>query len=50
VLDLRTYKLIPHGAEEFDRSFRERALPMLQRYGIQVVGYGASFEDRDLST
>lgn len=48
VLDLRTYKLIPHGAEEFDRIFRERALPMLQSYGIQVVGYGASLEDHDL--
>ena len=48
VLDLRTYKLIPRGAEEFDRIFRERALPMLQRYGIHVVAYGASLEDRDL--
>ena len=28
--------------------FRERALPMLQRYGIDVVGYGPSLEDGDL--
>ena len=48
VLDLRTYKLIPHSGEEFDRIFRERSLPMLQRYGIDVVGYGASLEDHDV--
>jgi hypothetical protein len=48
VLDLRTYKLVPHGGQEFDRMFRERALPMLRRYGIDVVGYGRSLEDGDL--
>ena len=48
VLDLRTYKLVPHGGQEFDRMFRERALPMLRRYGIDVVGYGPSLEDGDL--
>lgn len=48
VLDLRTYKLVPHGGQEFGRIFRERALPMLQRYGIDVVGYGPSLEDGDL--
>jgi hypothetical protein len=48
VLDLRTYKLVPHGGEEFDRIFRERALPMLQRYRIDVVGYGPSLEDGDV--
>lgn len=48
VLDLRTYKLVSHRGEEFDRIFRERALPMLQRYRIDVVGYGPSLEDGDL--
>jgi hypothetical protein len=48
VLDLRTYKLVPGGGEEFDRIFRERALPMLQRFGIEVVGYGPSLDDGDL--
>lgn len=37
VLDLRTYKLVPGGGEEFDRIFRERALPMLHRFGIDVA-------------
>lgn len=48
VLDLRTYKLVPQGGEEFDRIFRERALPMLKRYRIDVVGYGPSVDDDDL--
>jgi hypothetical protein len=48
VLDLRTYKLVAGGAEEFDRIFRERILPMLERFGIEVVGYGPSLDDGDL--
>jgi hypothetical protein len=48
VLDLRTYKLVAQSGEEFDRIFRERALPMLQRHGIEVVGFGPSLEDADL--
>lgn len=47
VLDLRTYKLVPGGRRDFDRLFRESALPMLERYGIQVVGYGPSVADDD---
>ncbi len=45
VLDLRTYKLVPGGRDEFDRIFREGALPMLRRHGVQVIGYGASLDD-----
>jgi hypothetical protein len=47
VFDLRTYKLVPGGRDAFDRLFRENALPMLNRYGIQVVGYGPSLGDDD---
>jgi hypothetical protein len=47
VLDLRTYQLIPGGGAEFDRIFREGALPMLERDGIEVVGYGPSLDDPD---
>ena len=39
VLDLRTYQLLPGRRETFDYILRERALPMLCRYGIEVVGY-----------
>jgi hypothetical protein len=48
VLDLRTYQLAPGGGEDFDRLFRERALPMLERFGIEVLRYGPSLEDADL--
>ncbi len=47
VADLRTYKLVPGGGEAFDRIFSEGALPMLQRAGIHVVGYGPSLVDSD---
>jgi hypothetical protein len=47
VLDIRTYKLAPGERDDFDRIFRENALPMLQRFGIQVVGYGPSLVDDD---
>jgi hypothetical protein len=47
VLDLRTYALVPCGRDEFDRIFREGALPMLRRHGIRVVGYGPSLADDD---
>jgi hypothetical protein len=48
VLDLRTYKLVSGGGEEFDRIFRERVLPMLRRFGIEVVGHGPSLDGGDL--
>jgi NIPSNAP len=45
VLDVRTYELVPGGREELDLLFRERVLPMLRRWGIQVVAYGPSLDD-----
>jgi hypothetical protein len=47
VLDLRTYKLVPGGGDAFDRIVREGALPMLRRFGIDVVGYGPSIAEDD---
>lgn len=47
VLDLRTYRLVPGGRDEFDRIFREAALPLLRRHGIDVVAYGPSLADDD---
>jgi hypothetical protein len=48
VLDIRTYRLVRGGGEEFDRIVREGALPMLHRFGIDVAGYGPSIDDGDL--
>jgi NIPSNAP len=45
VIDLRTYRLVPGGREEFDRIFREDVRPMLERRGIEVVGHGPSLSD-----
>jgi hypothetical protein len=47
VLDVRTYRLIPGKRRELDRIFREGALPMLERYGIDVVASGPSLDDDD---
>lgn len=48
VLDLRTYKLVSGGGKEFDRIVRERAVPMLHRFGIDLIGFGPSTDDGDL--
>jgi hypothetical protein len=45
VLDIRTYKLVPGTAPEFDRILRDEVLPLLHRSGIQVVAYGISLAD-----
>jgi hypothetical protein len=47
VLEIRTYKLVAGARDDFDRVFREGALPMLRRHGIEVVGYGPSLADDD---
>jgi hypothetical protein len=48
VLDLRTYQLKPGTGAEFHRIASEGVVPMLERYGIEVVAYGPSqvFDDR----
>jgi hypothetical protein len=48
VHDLRTYRLKPGAGETFGRILRSDALPMLTRFGIDVVAHGASLEDPDL--
>jgi hypothetical protein len=47
VVELRTYLL--HGGEraEYDRIFREEAGPLLEEFGIEVVGHGPSLLDDD---
>jgi hypothetical protein len=47
VLDLRTYKLRPGAGEQFGRILKTDVLPMLDRFGIEVVGYGPSLDDAD---
>lgn len=45
VVDLRTYRLVEGGRDEFDRIFRDAALPLLESRGIEVSGFGPSLAD-----
>jgi hypothetical protein len=45
ILEIRTYRLEEGKRADFDRIFRDEALPMLRRHGIEVVGFGPSIED-----
>jgi hypothetical protein len=47
VLDLRTYRLRPGAGAQFARIVADDALPMLERFGIDVVAHGPSLEDPD---
>ena len=45
VVEIRSYTLKPGARPEFDRLVRERSLPMLARWNVDVVSYGASLHD-----
>ena len=47
VVEIRTYKLVPGTGAEFHRIFVEESLPMLQRWGVEVVAFGGSLDDED---
>jgi hypothetical protein len=45
VVEIRAYNLKPSVREEFARLFREQAEPMLERWGVDVIGFGESLHD-----
>ncbi len=45
MLDVRNYKCVPDGREELVRIMADGAVPMLRRYGIEVLGFGRSLRD-----
>ena len=45
VVEIRTYRLLPGTREEYDRLFREDALPLLHRFEVDVVAAGPSLGD-----
>jgi hypothetical protein len=47
ILEIRSYQLKPGTREEFHRLFLQAALPMLQRWSVDVVAYGPSLHDPD---
>ena len=49
VLEIRTYRIVAGQRDEFNRRFEDGALPMLRRWGIDVVGFGPSVDDDDHS-
>lgn len=47
IKEIRIYKLKPNVADEFNKVFTEQVLPMLNRWKVNVVFFGASLEDQD---
>ena len=47
VVEIRSYNLKPGTRDSFDRLFVEQALPMLERWRVDVVAYGPSLHDKD---
>src|SRR5918993_729253 len=47
VVEIRSYNLKPGTRDQFHRLFLEQALPMLQRWKVDVVAYGPSLHDKD---
>jgi hypothetical protein len=48
IVEVRTYKLLPGSGAEFHRLVVEDSLPMLERWGVDVVASGPSLDDPDL--
>lgn len=47
ILEIRTYRLHPDTTEQFHRTVRERCLPLLARFGVDVVRSGPSEQLED---
>lgn len=47
LLEIRTYMLKPGTRDAFDALLRSGPLPMLARFGIDVVAYGPSLHHAD---
>ena len=46
-IEIRAYTLKPGSGAGFHRTFVEDALPMLKRWGVDVVAFGPSLDDHD---
>jgi hypothetical protein len=47
LLEIRSYNLKPGTLDEFHRLVREQSVPMLRRWGVDLVAYGPSPHDPD---
>ncbi len=46
-IEIRSYTLKPGMRDEFHRLFLEAALPLLERWKVDVVAYGPSLHDEN---
>jgi NIPSNAP len=46
-VEIRSYNLKPGSRDELHRLMTERAMPMLERWRVDVVDYGPSLHDGD---
>lgn len=45
LVEIRSYTLKPGAGEAFDRLVTQAAVPMLERWGVEVVSFGPSLHD-----
>jgi hypothetical protein len=47
LLEIRSYNLKPGRGDDFHRLVTEQSVPMLHRWGVDLVAYGPSPHDQD---
>ena len=47
IVEIRSYNLKPGTRDEFHRLFLAEAMPLLQRWNVDVVAYGPSLHDEN---
>jgi hypothetical protein len=48
VVEIRSYRLVPGSGAAFHRLVVDESVPMLERWGIDVIAFGPSLDDEDL--
>jgi hypothetical protein len=48
VVEIRSYRLKPGSGQAFHRLVVEESMPMLERWGVDVIAFGPSLDDEDL--
>lgn len=47
LLEIRMFTVQPGRREDFDRISRESTIPMMRRWGIEVISHGPALNDED---
>lgn len=48
VVEIRSYRLKPGSGSAFHRLVVDESMPMLERWGVDVIAFGPSLDDADL--